>query len=134
VEAAAGATAAAARGRILGHKDVQTSPFRADETSNGESKASPTRQFCLAAGSGQLRCTESPKTFACSGEFMMDRINMYFLKLRGLVDDNEGQDMVEYALLAGFVAVAAGALLPAISSSISTIFSRMGSVLTLAAT
>lgn len=64
---------------------------------------------------------------------MMDRINMYFLKLRGLVDDNEGQDMVEYALLAGFVAVAAGALLPAISSSISTIFSRMGSVLTLAA-
>jgi len=65
---------------------------------------------------------------------MMDRINMYFLKLRGLVDDNEGQDMVEYALLAGFVAVAAGALLPAISSSISTIFSRMGSVLTLAAT
>jgi len=65
---------------------------------------------------------------------MMDRINIYFLKLRGLVDDNEGQDMVEYALLAGFVAVAAGALLPAISSSISTIFSRMGSVLTLAAT
>lgn len=65
---------------------------------------------------------------------MTERINMYFLKLRGLVDDNEGQDMVEYALLAGFVAVAAGALLPAISSSISTIFSRMGSVLTLAAT
>ncbi len=65
---------------------------------------------------------------------MMDRINMYLLKLRGLVDDNKGQDMVEYALLAGFVAVAAGALLPAISGSISTIFSRMGSVLTLAAT
>lgn len=64
----------------------------------------------------------------------MDRINMYFLKLRGLVDDNKGQDMVEYALLAGFVAVAAGALLPAVSGSISTIFSRMGSVLTLAST
>lgn len=64
---------------------------------------------------------------------MTDRINLLFLKLRGFVNDDEGQDMVEYALLAGFVAVAAGALLPAISSSVSTIFSRMGSVLTVAA-
>ena len=38
------------------------------------------------------------------------------------------QDMVEYALLAGFIAVAAGALLPGISSSISTIFSKIGSL------
>jgi pilus assembly protein Flp/PilA len=48
--------------------------------------------------------------------------------------DTRGQDLVEYALLAGFVAVAAGALLPGISTSISKIFSRMGSVLTAAAT
>ena len=47
--------------------------------------------------------------------------------------DRRGQDLVEYALLAGFVAVAAGALLPGISTSISTIFSQMGSVLTTAA-
>ena len=47
--------------------------------------------------------------------------------------DTRGQDLVEYALLAGFVAVAAGALLPGISTSISTIFSKMGSVLTAAA-
>jgi pilus assembly protein Flp/PilA len=47
--------------------------------------------------------------------------------------DTRGQDLVEYALLAGFVAVAAGALLPGISTSISTIFSRMSSVLTAAA-
>ena len=46
--------------------------------------------------------------------------------------DTRGQDLVEYALLAGFVAVAAGALLPGISTSISTIFSRMASVLTAA--
>lgn len=50
-----------------------------------------------------------------------------------LIHETDGQDMVEYALLAGFVAVAAGALLPAISTSVSTIFSRMGSVLTAAA-
>ena len=55
------------------------------------------------------------------------------LRLWKLIKETEAQDMVEYALLAGFVAVAAGALLPSISTSVSTIFSRMGSVLTAAA-
>ena len=32
-----------------------------------------------------------------------------------LLHDNKGQDMVEYALLAGFIAVAAGALLPPVA-------------------
>jgi Flp pilus assembly pilin Flp len=65
---------------------------------------------------------------------MKDKLNLIAARIRVLADDIEGQDLVEYALLAGFVAVAAGALLPGISASISTIFSRMGSVLTLAAT
>lgn len=47
--------------------------------------------------------------------------------------DKRGQDLIEYALMAGFVAVAAGALMPAISGSISTVFSKIGSVMTLAA-
>jgi pilus assembly protein Flp/PilA len=64
---------------------------------------------------------------------MHSKMNLLLLKLRTLAEDEEGQDLVEYALLAGFVAVAAGALLPAISTSISTIFSRMGSVLSAAA-
>ena len=64
---------------------------------------------------------------------MNDHLIRLTIRLRGLIEEEEGQDLVEYALLAGFVAVAAGALLPAISSSISTIFSRMGSVLTAAA-
>ena len=50
-----------------------------------------------------------------------------------LVREKAGQDLVEYALLAGFIAVAAGSLLPNISKSISTIFSRMSSVLASAA-
>ena len=50
-----------------------------------------------------------------------------------LFKDRKGQDMVEYALLAGFIAVAAGALLPPIADSISTIFSRMASVVSAAA-
>lgn len=55
------------------------------------------------------------------------------LKIAELIRDKKGQDMVEYALLAGFIAVAAGALLPPISDSISVIFSEMKSVVVLAA-
>ncbi len=47
--------------------------------------------------------------------------------------DKRGQDLIEYALMAGFVAVAAGAIMPNIASSISTIFSQIASVMTLAA-
>jgi Flp pilus assembly pilin Flp len=54
------------------------------------------------------------------------------LNLALLVRDTSGQDLVEYALLAGFIAVAAGAALPNISNSISTIFSRLSSLLLVA--
>ncbi len=43
--------------------------------------------------------------------------------------DQRGQDLIEYALMAGFVAVAAGAIMPGVASSISTIFSQISSVL-----
>jgi len=46
--------------------------------------------------------------------------------------EEQGQDLIEYALMAGFVAVAAGAIMPNIASSISTIFSQVSSVLSLA--
>ena len=39
------------------------------------------------------------------------------------------QDLIEYALMAGFVAVTAAAILPGVASSISTIFSQVASVL-----
>ena len=47
--------------------------------------------------------------------------------------DSRGQDLIEYALMAGFVAVAAGAIMPGVSDSISTIFTKIGSVMTAAA-
>jgi len=47
--------------------------------------------------------------------------------------DTQGQDLIEYALMAGFVAVAAGALMPGVSTSISTVFSKVASVMTAAA-
>ena len=64
---------------------------------------------------------------------MKEKLTSMLQRLYNLAHDEAGQDLVEYALLAGFVAVAAGALLPGISSSISTIFSKMGSVLSQAA-
>jgi pilus assembly protein Flp/PilA len=47
--------------------------------------------------------------------------------------DDRGQDLIEYALMAGFVAVAAGAIMPGVSSSISKIFSKVSSVMSAAA-
>jgi Flp pilus assembly pilin Flp len=43
--------------------------------------------------------------------------------------DRRGQDLIEYALMAGFVAVAAGAIMPGVSSSINVIFSKVNSVM-----
>ena len=42
--------------------------------------------------------------------------------------DRRGQDLIEYALMAGFVAVAAGAAFPPVATSISQIFSKVASV------
>jgi pilus assembly protein Flp/PilA len=63
----------------------------------------------------------------------MVRMNHLLLKLtiraRNLGQNVKGQDLIEYALMAGFVAVAAGALMPNIASSISTVFSKISSVM-----
>jgi pilus assembly protein Flp/PilA len=48
--------------------------------------------------------------------------------------DTHGQDLIEYALMAGFVAVTAGALMPGVASMISQIFSKVGSTASKAAT
>jgi Flp pilus assembly pilin Flp len=57
----------------------------------------------------------------------------YIMRLLKLSKDIRGQDLIEYALMAGFVAVAAGAIMPGVATSISTIFSLIGSVMTTAA-
>jgi pilus assembly protein Flp/PilA len=62
----------------------------------------------------------------------MTRITNMILKLK-VLKDTRGQDLIEYALMAGFVAVAAGAVMPSVATSISTIFSKISSVMSLAA-
>ena len=47
--------------------------------------------------------------------------------------DRRGQDLIEYALMAGFVAVAAGATMPGVASSINIVFSKVNSIMIKAA-
>jgi Flp pilus assembly pilin Flp len=63
------------------------------------------------------------------GEKEMKTIYNFVVKLGR---DNRGQDLIEYALMAGFVAVAAGAIMPGVAGQISTIFSKVSSSLTAA--
>jgi pilus assembly protein Flp/PilA len=53
--------------------------------------------------------------------------------IRELERDAQGQDLIEYALMAGFVAVAAAASMPNINSNLSVVFSKVSSVMTVAA-
>ena len=46
--------------------------------------------------------------------------------------DCQGQDLVEYALMAGMVAVAAVAAMSALSSTISNVFTKIGSMVSAA--
>jgi pilus assembly protein Flp/PilA len=62
----------------------------------------------------------------------MHKLTSLIWKLR-IWKDTRGQDLIEYALMAGFVAVAAGAIMPGVATSISTIFSNIASVMTLSA-
>jgi len=55
------------------------------------------------------------------------------VKLRGILRDTKGQDLIEYALMAGFVAVAAGAVMPGVASSINIVFSKVNSLMVTAA-
>jgi len=59
----------------------------------------------------------------------MNRIRQYVLKLQ-VWKDTSGQDLVEYALAAGLVAVAAVAAMPALSGTVNTVFTKIGSIIT----
>ena len=59
----------------------------------------------------------------------MNWLNHHILKLRVWKDTN-GQDLVEYALAAGMVAVAAVAAMPALSATVNSVFNKIGSIVT----
>jgi pilus assembly protein Flp/PilA len=70
-----------------------------------------------------------------SGKFdirLPRRENMKLIWKLRLIKDTRGQDLIEYALMAGFVAVAAGAIMPGVAGQIQTIFGKVSSALALA--
>ena len=62
----------------------------------------------------------------------MTRITNLMLKLK-IWKDTRGQDLIEYTLMAGFVAVAAGAAMPQVATYIGQIFSKVTSLMSQAA-
>jgi pilus assembly protein Flp/PilA len=64
---------------------------------------------------------------------MKKRLITLAVRLQTILKDNRGQDLIEYALMAGFVAVAAGAIMPGVASSINVVFSKVNSIMILAA-
>jgi pilus assembly protein Flp/PilA len=50
------------------------------------------------------------------------------LCIRKFWKDTSGQDLVEYALAAGMVAVAAVAAMPSLTTVVSNVFTRIGSI------
>jgi len=58
----------------------------------------------------------------------MKRVMNQLLKLQ-IWKDNNGQDLVEYALAAGLVAVAAVACMPGLSGTVNNVFTKIGSII-----
>jgi len=58
----------------------------------------------------------------------MKKLNTLIWKLR-IYKDTRGQDLIEYALMVGFIAVAAGAVIPGVVTSIRSIFETISGVL-----
>jgi pilus assembly protein Flp/PilA len=49
--------------------------------------------------------------------------------LKRIWKDTDGQDLVEYALAAGLVAVAAVACMPTLSTTVNNVFTKIGSII-----
>jgi pilus assembly protein Flp/PilA len=58
----------------------------------------------------------------------MKQIQERTLKL-AIWKDTSGQDLVEYALAAGLVAVAAVACMPGLSGTVNNVFTKIGSII-----
>jgi Flp pilus assembly pilin Flp len=62
----------------------------------------------------------------------MRHLSRLAVGLRTVVNDTRGQDLFEYALMAGFVALATTTMVPGITSSINAVLSKVNSVMILA--
>lgn len=61
---------------------------------------------------------------------MNDKLLMLSIKLRTLLSDEQGQDLIEYALVVALIAFGATAAMTTLSSDINNAFLNIGSKLT----
>jgi pilus assembly protein Flp/PilA len=61
---------------------------------------------------------------------MKDKLLMLSIKLRTLLSNEEGQDLIEYALVAALIAFGAVAALNTLSSDLNSAFENIGTLLT----
>jgi pilus assembly protein Flp/PilA len=61
---------------------------------------------------------------------MKDKLLMLSIKLRMLLSDEQGQDLIEYALVVALIAFGATAAMSALSTDINNAFNNIASKLT----
>ena len=71
--------------------------------------------------------SQDSREFRFFGESHMKQLNVLF---NALMQDESGQDLIEYALVAGLVGLAAVGAMSGLSTKISTAFNSVGSSLT----
>jgi pilus assembly protein Flp/PilA len=61
---------------------------------------------------------------------MKEKLMLRYLQLRNLISDEQGQDLIEYALVVALIALAATAGMNTVATDINLAFSNIGTKLT----
>jgi pilus assembly protein Flp/PilA len=61
---------------------------------------------------------------------MKDMLLKLYIRIQGLLSQDEGQDLVEYALIVALIALAATAGMTSLATAINTGFTNLGTTLT----
>jgi pilus assembly protein Flp/PilA len=60
---------------------------------------------------------------------MKEKLMLRYLQLRNLISDEQGQDLIEYALVVALIALAATAGMSTVAGDINTAFTNIGAKL-----
>jgi pilus assembly protein Flp/PilA len=61
---------------------------------------------------------------------MKEKLMLRYIQLRNLISDEQGQDLIEYALVVALIALAATAGMQTVAKDINIAFTNIGSKLT----
>jgi pilus assembly protein Flp/PilA len=61
---------------------------------------------------------------------MKEKLMLRYLQLRNLISDEQGQDLIEYALVVALIALAATAGMSTVATDINAAFTSIGATLT----